>query len=96
VKVFIRQGDRNERSYSANTRYTFLDGRHHIDCIKGLWGVNAENLQDAEREAKHYFIQYYGDGEYSEGGPSAESLVENFKSAIGNTRVLIIGDSDEQ
>jgi len=39
---------------------------YSIECVKGLWGVTAPNVATAEREAKHYFIQYYRDGEYNE------------------------------
>ena len=38
---------------------------YQIDCKRGLWGVVAPTLAEAEREAMHYFRQYYGDGEYS-------------------------------
>ena len=40
------------------------DGRVSIDCVKGLWGVNAPTLERAEIEARHYFRQYFSDGEY--------------------------------
>jgi hypothetical protein len=30
----------------------------------GLWGVDCPNMETAQREARHYFIQYYLDGEY--------------------------------
>lgn len=35
-----------------------------INCKKGLWVVYAPDRETAEREALHYFRQYYKDGEY--------------------------------
>ena len=35
-----------------------------VDCALGLWGVSAPTQEEAEREARHYFVQYWGDGEY--------------------------------
>lgn len=37
---------------------------YRIDCRLGLWGVCAPTKEQAEREARHYFIQYFEDGEY--------------------------------
>lgn len=37
-----------------------------IKCKKGLWGVYAPTEQEALKEAKHYFIQYFHSGEYDE------------------------------
>lgn len=36
------------------------------NCKKGLFGVTAPTKEIAENEAKHYFIQYWADGEYIE------------------------------
>ena len=35
-----------------------------IDCKLGLWGVGSSNKDSLERNARHYWIQYYRDGEY--------------------------------
>jgi hypothetical protein len=35
-----------------------------IKCKKGLWRVDCQNKRRAEVEAKHYFAQYFSDGEY--------------------------------
>ena len=54
-------------------------GRVTVDCVKGLWGVDAPTLQQAIDEAKHYFLQYLSDGEYSSivGGKNVvETLIE--------------------
>ncbi len=48
------------------TKQTKKDGRVSIDCIFGLWGVSAPDVETAITEALHYFRQYYADGEYSE------------------------------
>lgn len=39
-------------------------GGRSIRCCLGLWGVSAPNEATAEREARHYWQQYYADGEY--------------------------------
>ena len=39
-------------------------GRCSINCKRGLWGVYANSEQQAMIEAKHYFVQYWSDGEY--------------------------------
>lgn len=41
------------------------DGRLSIRCRIGLWSVESADLDAAEREARHYWIQYYQDGEYA-------------------------------
>jgi len=35
-----------------------------IHCRLGLWGVFAPTMEQALREAHHYYLQYYRDGEY--------------------------------
>lgn len=52
-------------------------GLHIIDCRLGLWGVSAPTIEQAVNEAKHYFLQYLSDGEYSSiiGG---KSVVDTF------------------
>jgi hypothetical protein len=37
---------------------------HEFKCPLGLWAVSAPTCKQAEREARHYFAQYLGDGEY--------------------------------
>lgn len=37
-----------------------------ITCKLGLWGVFAPTKDQAIAEARHYFVQYFNDGEYSE------------------------------
>ena len=39
-------------------------GGRSIRCCLGLWGVSAGDKATAEREARHYWIQYFEDGEY--------------------------------
>ncbi|HHZ68837.1 MAG TPA: hypothetical protein EYN67_12330 [Flavobacteriales bacterium] len=55
-------------------------GSHSIDCRLGLWGVTAPTIEQAVSEAKHYFLQYLADGEYSSivGGMNVvETLLHN-------------------
>lgn len=59
--------DPTPSEYLANTvrRQDRKTGRWMIECRKGLWAVDAPTLVQAEREARHYFWQYYADGEYA-------------------------------
>ena len=45
-------------------KYKLDDGYHSFDCVHGYWGVMAADYNSALREARHYFIQYFGDGDY--------------------------------
>ena len=56
--------DALEAAYEANTTHTVEDGRHSIQCKKGLFGISAPTLREATQEALPYFKQYYADGEY--------------------------------
>jgi hypothetical protein len=38
----------------------------HIDCKLGLWGVTSYSPESAEREARHYWMHYFKDGEYDQ------------------------------
>ena len=42
------------------------DGSYSIDCVKGNFGVHAPTKATALNEARHYFVQYFSDGEYNE------------------------------
>ena len=44
---------------------TRRDKGTQIDCKLGLWGVGSRNKDSLERNARHYWIQYYRDGEYN-------------------------------
>ncbi len=59
------------------TKSTKSKGSHSIDCRLGLWGVTAPTLEQAVDEAKHYFLQYMGDGEYHDiiGGKSPVEIL---------------------
>ena len=53
-------------SFDKNTTYKVTkQGQHKVDCKKGLFGVCAPTKEEAMKEARHYFIQYFEDGEYS-------------------------------
>lgn len=51
-------------AFKKNTTYRKTKFGHQISCNKGLWGVCAPTKEQAEREARHYFAQYFDDGEY--------------------------------
>ena len=55
--------DINE-SFEKHTEYTRVGGRHEVKCLSGFFAVSAGTKEDAMREARHYFIQYFSDGEY--------------------------------
>ncbi len=59
------------------TKVKVKKGRVTVDCIKGLWGVDAPTIEQAIDEAKHYFLQYMVDGEYHDiiGGKSPSELL---------------------
>lgn len=40
-------------------------GKTSISCRLGLWGVEGRDVDQVEKEARHYWIQYYKDGEYA-------------------------------
>jgi hypothetical protein len=41
------------------------DGMVEIHCKNGLWSVAGRDRKLVEREAAHYWQQYYADGEYN-------------------------------
>jgi hypothetical protein len=43
-----------------------LKAGYQISCRKQLWRVIASDQQTAEREAAHYWFQYFSDGEYDD------------------------------
>jgi len=52
-------------AFSENTEKKITkSGRVEMHCKKGLWGVDAPTEDEAEKEALHYFMQYYNEGEY--------------------------------
>ena len=42
------------------------DGTVSCVCKVGLWSVYGKDREWVEREARHYWIQYFEDGEYNE------------------------------
>lgn len=58
-------GNEIDDCFIKNTETKMMkNGRVEIHCKRGLWGVDAPTYAEAMHEAKHYFIQYYEDGEY--------------------------------
>lgn len=54
-----------EDLFSLHTETKLMrNGRVEIHCKRGFWGVSAASMEEAIREAKRYFIQYFEDGEY--------------------------------
>jgi hypothetical protein len=48
----------------AHIKRRKLKNGYQITCRQNLWRVVAPNQQIAEREAFHYWFQYFCDGEY--------------------------------
>jgi len=46
------------------TKHTKDECGFCVNCVLGLWGVSAPTKEQAENEARHYFAQYWSDGEY--------------------------------
>lgn len=46
-------------------RRTRDHGLLEIDCKLGLWSVSGADAERVENEARHYWIQYFQDGEYA-------------------------------
>ena len=56
----------NEMFERCVERRSKRGGRYEIRCILGNFSVDAPTNEEAEREAKHYFGQYFQDGEYDQ------------------------------
>ncbi len=50
--------------FTKNTITKKTSSGFEIKCRKGLYSVIAPTLDQAQMEAKHYFAQYFSDGEY--------------------------------
>jgi len=55
---------REFKRWTITNVYRLKKARVSIACKKGLWAVDAPDLETAESEALNYFTQYYSDGEY--------------------------------
>jgi len=53
-------------SFNKNTKVKKTKDGYSVKCLKGLWGVFASTEEEALNEARHYFRQYYEDGEYGD------------------------------
>lgn len=63
--------------FDENVRYTKSFYCHKFECKLGLWSVECKTKEDAEREARYYFMQYDADGEYD--GTEQEKLIAKVK-----------------
>lgn len=71
-----------ETQFQQCTTQSKRNDQHVITCNLGLWSVSAPTLDQAMREAQHYFIQYKAGGEYSEiiGGPTVLDVVNDISN----------------
>ena len=54
-----------EEAYKIWTSTRKTKNGYTVKCKKGLWRVDAPSKRKAEQEARHYFAQYFTDGEYA-------------------------------
>ena len=54
-----------DAAFKQNTTMKRGATRTIIKCKKGLFSVSAPSYKQAMKEARHYFRQYYIDGEYN-------------------------------
>jgi len=69
-----------DKEFNKNTYKSIKDGQYAVNCKKGLWGVTASTREEVMREARHYFIQYYMDGEYDDNKDYA-NIIEFMRNA---------------
>lgn len=50
----------------CTTRILHPEGRLEIKCKLGQWGISGGDHAFVEREARHYWLQYHGDGVYAD------------------------------
>lgn len=62
------QDETIHEAFARLTRRRATKNGWSVHCTKGLWAVSAPSENVAEREAMHYFVQYYAAGEYSDTG----------------------------
>lgn len=53
-----------DEAFDKFTIMSIKMGRFAIKCKKGILAVDVPTKSQAVREEKHYFAQYYADGEY--------------------------------
>ena len=53
-----------DEAFKKYTKHKEIAGQHKISCVKGLWSVSGPTRASVDKEAKHYFWQYFEDGEY--------------------------------
>ncbi|MDH5216831.1 MAG: hypothetical protein OEX19_03995 [Gammaproteobacteria bacterium] len=63
--------------FEMNTTVTKTKSGYKVSCNMGLWSVAAKTKDEALKEARHYFIQYWNDGEYD--GTVKEKMIERYK-----------------
>lgn len=54
-----------DKDYELYTTSREVEHGYEVKCTKGLFSVIAPTKEQAHQEARHYFYQYYSDGEYS-------------------------------
>ena len=55
-----------DEAFNKNVKFTDKFCYWEATCKKGLWSITAITKERCMKEAKHYFLQYYMDGEYDD------------------------------
>jgi len=53
-----------------------------VRCKKGLWSVTAPDRDTALIEARHYFWQYFADGEYDDTETAVDRLLRLYEKQL--------------
>ena len=64
--------------FNACTKHSNDADSYRIECVKGLWSVDAPTMILALAASTHYFKQYSEAGEYSDiiGGPTVLDVLK--------------------
>lgn len=66
MKDVIKKYTDIDTAYKKFTSTKKTTTGYSVKCKKGFWRVDAKSKTIAEVQARHYFVQYYMDGEYDE------------------------------
>ena len=62
----IKEAVELDKAFKRFTKHKKTKHGYKVDCVMGFWGVIAPTKEEALREARHYFRQYFDDGEYDD------------------------------
>lgn len=56
--------DEFQKAFEESTVFRRTKDGYSVKCRKGLWAVEGPDREIVGKEAWHYFVRYYVDGEY--------------------------------